>query len=262
MRKQALLAGLPFLPLPVLVYQMGKVGSSTIFHTLRASGIPAAHVHVLLPENVDKWVVKKRPNRWEVRFRRILSHRIREGREPVRLVTLVRDPIGQNFSSYFQNFGRTQGDRFGEEDWVGLSADEIIRQYREGYPKTTAVRYFERELMPMTGIDIYRQPFPHEQGYQVLRQGRFSLLVLHVETPDRVKLEALNTFLGTKIPALVQRNHSLNKPYASLYAESKRRLKLPRGTVTRLLDSAYCRHFFTEAERRHLFDRWAEGEGP
>lgn len=258
MRKQALLAGLPFLSLPVLVYQMGKVGSSTLFHTLKSSGIRAAHVHVLLPENVDKWVVKKRPNGWEVRFRRIVARRIRGGREPVRIVTLVRDPISQNFSSYFQNFGRAQGDRFGEVDWGGLSADEIIRQYREDYPKTTAVRYFERELMPMTGIDIYRQPFPHEQGCQVLRQGRVSLLVLRVETPDQVKLEALNAFLGTEIPALVQRNHSLNKPYASLYAESKARLKLPRATVEELVDSKYSRHFYTEEERSRMFERWTE----
>ncbi len=258
---KALIVQLPFVRLPVLVYQMGKVGSTTIYETLKESGISSTHIHVLLPKNLD-WV----RNDCEVkgiatpddRFRRVLARQIRKRRKQVRIITLVRDPISQNFSSFFQNFERVSGRMIRKGDEANFDIDEIVTLYRSDYSKTTAVKFFDNELGPSTGIDVYRTSFPHEKGYQILQDGPVSLLILRVDTPDSEKVSAINEFLGTSLNELKQKNISSEKAYADLYAQFKKKLKLPRDTVAELVDSKYCRHFFTERERAELFDRWVE----
>lgn len=258
---RTLLARLPFAPLPVLVYQMGKVGSSTIYHTLKENGIPATHIHVLLPSNLD-WVQKdcaaKGVTAPDDRFRRVVAKQIQKRRKRVLIITLVRDPISQNFSSFFQNFERESGKKVKRGEEANLNVEEIVEQYRRDYPKATAIGFFDNELGASTGIDVYQTPFPHERGYQILEDGPVSLLILRVDTPDSNKVLAINEFLGVSIPELLQRNVSSEKAYSALYSQFKKKLRLPRETVVELVDSKYCRHFFTEAERKELLDRWAE----
>lgn len=251
-------AWLPFVPLPVLVYQMGKVGSRSIYETLVASGIRALHVHVLHPKNLDKVKERIAVNVYEDRFRRLMTALVRWSWKRVRVITLVRDPVSQNFSAFFQNFERDAGRNLRPEDWATIDAGEAVDRYRNTYPKTAGIHYFDRELGPVTGIDIYSSPFPFAKGYQILKRGRVSVLVLRIDTPDPVKLAAVNEFLGTSIPALLERNVSEDKDYAELYARFKQRLKLPRATVEELVDSKYCRHFYTEEERSRMFERWTE----
>jgi len=240
---------------------MGKVGSSTIYYTLKENGIPATHVHVLLPSNLD-WVRKdcaaKGVPAPDDRFRRAVADQIQKRRKKVRIITLVRDPVSQNFSSFFQNFERESGKKVRKGEQTNFNVDEIVEQYRRDYPKATAIGFFDNELGASTGIDVYRSPFPHKNGYQIIEEGPISLLILRVDAPDSDKVRAINEFLGTQIQELKQKNISSEKAYSDLYAQFKKKLKLPRTILSELLDSKYCGHFFTDEEREDLLERWAE----
>lgn len=64
-----------------LIYQMGKVGSLTVFKSLEALGIQATHTH-------DHRLAQD-----------IISNRTR----PLYVITGVREPLARNISAFFQN---------------------------------------------------------------------------------------------------------------------------------------------------------------
>ena len=78
--------------IPVLVYQMGKVGSSSVTNSLlrHYSGI-VLQAHYFNSNHKD-WRVG-RLYRWVI-----------EEDNPLRIISLTREPIGRNVSAFFQNF--------------------------------------------------------------------------------------------------------------------------------------------------------------
>lgn len=255
---EIIMRSLPFVPIEVLVYQMGKVGSSTIYATLKNSGIRSMQVHQLLPENLDKTAKIRGVKARDDRYCRAVSKVLKGRRRQVRIITLVREPISQNYSAYFQNFARLSGNSMDTADSWKLDVDVVVENYLSNYVNMAATHFFDKEFGPVTGIDVYSFPFPHELGYQIIKEGPISVLILRVDTPDGIKTAAINEFLGTSIPELVKSNVSEEKLYAKLYADFKTRLQLPQGTVDCFLNCRYTRHFFTSEERRKLAERWTE----
>src|SRR5262245_22896629 len=94
----------------VLVYQMGKVGSGSVMHALKAEAVPAFHVHNLAPDQLARSGALHRNafGRFDIDYTWYigcaLSRRIQAappGRR-FRVITLVRDPIAREVSGIFQ----------------------------------------------------------------------------------------------------------------------------------------------------------------
>ena len=99
---------------PIITYQMGKVGSSTVQASLVAVDPerPIYHVHFLNPARVreieqqrrnyfgtEKISLLRRP--WLSEF---LFKQIRKQNRNWKIVTLVREPIARNISTFFEIF--------------------------------------------------------------------------------------------------------------------------------------------------------------
>ena len=91
---------------PILIYQMGKVGSSSIYFSLKSLYSNTYHVHTLnskiLANLKAQYNVKDRglPGHWSASDM-ILSNNLLA--EPLKIITLVREPINRNFSAFFEN---------------------------------------------------------------------------------------------------------------------------------------------------------------
>lgn len=80
-------------PLPILIYQMGKVASRTIYKSLLYTpGMQVFHVH-----RIGKDV---HPNLYE---------RVARFGHPAKIITLVREPISRNISDFFQHLDQYCG---------------------------------------------------------------------------------------------------------------------------------------------------------
>src|SRR4051812_540398 len=96
---------------PVLVYQMGKVGSSSITGALsRIPGLEVHQVHRLNVSNIERVQEAHRRRGWPLppgdeQGLQVIEKYIRP-RVPLRIVTLVRDPIARNISYFFQNLDK------------------------------------------------------------------------------------------------------------------------------------------------------------
>ncbi len=107
------------------------------------------------------------------------------------------------------------------------------------------------------GIDVYQTPFPVDQGYTVISEGRINLLVLRCELDDRTKARAIGDFLGLDEFEIVRSNVASDKSYAGQYAEFKRRIRIPPALLDQMYNSKFARHFYSSEERQRFRALWS-----
>ena len=271
---------------PILVYQMGKVGSSSIRNSLFRSRDPRTRLvlmshefypirnrdvqridieadlrpYVIAEIEHDKQVFqrfsRKKRRGWRFRERfytqRIYQAYVKPG-GPLRVITLVREPVANNISMFFEVFDHYAQTTF---EASTMSVDEMIALFLDRYMHRRPLTWFDAELKTTLGIDVFRHPFDTELGYAVIRQENVALLVLKMELDDHAKAEAVAGFLGLQDLELVRSNVSRHRPHGDAYAEFRRRIRVPARLLEDLYESKYARHFYSESERAAFRQRW------
>jgi hypothetical protein len=270
---------------PILIYSVGKVGSSTVAEALAARGLGASlyHLHWLTPARLRRdaelqraAAARHRGTPLEAHFRpryvwrgEFLRERVQgppPGGGSWRIVTLVRDPLARNVSAFFQNLpllGYDVAARPGprSEDEVDALLALFARTYLrpggadaiDGDPLT----WFDEELAAVFGTDVYAAPFPVERGFAIHEGARARVLVLRLEDLDRCAAAAFEAFLGLRGLALRREQGAEDKAYAALYRRFRERLRVPDDALERFYGSRYARHFYSDAERARFRARWA-----
>ena len=255
---------------PIIIYQMGKVGSSSIKYTL-SKLFPDRWVtscHILTPENfekqaqylTDRGVDPANPETQLLRVEgeRIYQLVIQEQRKAF-FITLVRDPIMFNFSRYFQNLNVFFPD---VENLHELPVERLVDRFWEDmrtpshYDWGHALRWFDQEIKPVLGIDVYEHSFPREQGYMSVANKRADLLVLKTEIPDERKTHAISEFLQIPDFEIQRANEGHQKAYADAYEAFKRQIVVPEVELNQLLDSRFMHHFYTDDEIDAIYRKW------
>lgn len=274
---------------PILIYQMGKVGSSSIRNSLFRCQDPRTRLVLMSHEyfpvrNRDPDRIAIEPEYREMLAREIaheqhvyqqfslrqrLGWRFREkfyaeriykswvqSRHPVRAITLVREPVANNISMFFQIINQYLGTDIEPSE---CDVDELIDVFIKNYMHSRPLTWLDAEIKTNFGIDVYQTPFPVDQGYTVISGGRISLLVLRCELDDRTKALAIGDFLGLDEFEIVRSNVASEKSYARQYAEFKQRIRLPPALLDQMYDSKFARHFFSREERDIFRERWSGG---
>jgi hypothetical protein len=116
--------------------------------------------------------------------------------------------------------------------------------------------WFETELRPALGLNVYETPFPTGRGYSQYQNSLARVLLYRFEQLPRLG-PILEKFLDCKVPELVNRNLGTSKEYAKVYQEVKESLTLPMDFVDGILNTTLMRHFYSETDREGLKQRWA-----
>lgn len=268
---------------PVLVYQMGKVGSSSIRNSLLLHGVrPVLHFHSFLPvrdfdaatapvddahrDDLRKEIAQERRAFASATSRQRLDMRYREwaynrrpyrwfvvDKRPADVITLVRDPVAANISMFFQLFERYTGRQYAPGRF---STAELVRTFRATYPHARPLTWLDAELKAHLGIDVYGTPFDREKGRAVIERANFRLLVLKCESADDAKRAALEEFLGLEGLELVRSNAAKGKDYAAQYRDFTRHMLFDEAFLDGMYRSKYARHFYDEDELARFRARW------
>jgi hypothetical protein len=246
----------------VLVYQMMKVGSSTITAALRAfGGLSVFQVHLMNADNINRWGVALRKFPL-ARFQTgidtgtLLYKGLIESGLKLKIISLVRDPIARNCSFYFHNLDillQTED----AHDNVELS--RLVGEFQNKFNHHGCLNWFDSEFKPVLGVDIYQHPFPHDAGHTRIQTDRYDILVMRSELDDASKKRCVEEFLGIEGLTLAPKNVGSEKPYAAAYRKFLDALELPEAYVNEMLDSKYTRHFFSPDEIAALRARWLRG---
>ena len=258
---------------PLLIYQMGKVASATLHHSLRAAPeLAVFHVHRMSPANIERdraayarrGITLSPDNALGLALHERLCGADSDGPRsgpPARIVTLVREPIGRNVSAFFQNL-----DRFvaRPDAHATLSTDELREAFVERFPHDEPLTWFDHEWGPVLGLDPWRYPQPRDRGWQHVTVGRWDLVWMRHDLPDADKLRLLQR--AWELPGLdaavehpVVRNRAADKPYAAAYARFLAQVRLPEALVEAAYASRYATHFLPADERARLRRRWLTG---
>lgn len=264
---------------PLLVFQMGKVGSSSIAGSLSANLVnhQVFQIHFLSDAWINRVVdqyrqaskVTGRPSIDDhVLASRYLSHRLKRRRKGERLnvISLVRDPVARNISSFFQAFPIYMANAITIDDANGvrgIRTDELVRLFQEEFGEdrhAVPTTWFQTHLQPAFDIDVFVTPFDHGKHYQIIENERARVLLLRAEDLDTALIPAVREFLGIELPAVAHRNRADDKAYAGTYRAFKDELKLTESYVDGLYNTPFMQHFYTAAEMTSFKQRWLDKE--
>lgn len=246
---------------PVLVYQMGKVGSRAVFEALAALPVrpPALyHFHELCGLDALEQALVRLGDAPA----RALEH-VREAQavrasflagDPFhwKVITLVRDPVARNVSSFFYDITRYVPDFYERTP----SSAELLEAFLTRPDHDTPLAWFEQQAEPLLSLDIYAAPFPREQGYALLRSERVDWLTLRAEELATRIAPAVHTLLGIPDFACAKTNAGEDKPYAVAYQRFLSGAQLPAEYLDRVYGSRLARHFYDASERECMRRRW------
>lgn len=259
----------------IVVHQMGKVASNTVYKSLKCLEplLPVFHTHSLNYKQIEKisklLIYPKFVGSYEhlidslslLTMLQLDLASTSEQKRDWKIITLVREPIDRNISAFFQNLSleklfpsfTTHGQICEEE--VDQAIELFLREYSHHLP----LNWLDSEIKEVFGIDTFNNaPFDHEKGFQVMEKDNYSVLIIRVEDLNRCCSEAMKDFLNISDFNLRQVNVSSNKKYSSIYKEFKKRIHLPDDYISQMYNSKYATHFYSPSEIREFISRWTK----
>jgi hypothetical protein len=271
---------------PVLVYQMGKVGSTSLATALRTC-LPSVEVrscHALdeatlvrseawlaadagVPAELAAAIAAERHEARAVRARLLA------GGPRWRILTLTREPIAHLVSVLFHHhelYARLAGvdGASGVDGVAGLHrfAIDAWRRWHAGGQKALdparaslflAHTWFEREFGRVLDVDVRATPPDRRRGYTRLRATRADIVLARFEDLGWAAADVIAAVCGARGIVLPALNRGDDKPSARLYQRFLDRCRFPAPLVDAIYATPYARHFYTDAERAALARRWA-----
>ena len=256
---------------PVLIYQMGKVGSTSIQTSLSALKLPSIHAHFLswrslkevenyyltiphaiIPEHIDR----------SKRLRALMDETW--GRIRWKVITLVRDPVARTISDVFQNLAFTEPQMNGlaEKDAAKRISACTLEQFHNFDEKRDYVcTWFDKEIKDVFNYDIYALEFSKIKGYQIFKARNADILVVKLEKLSECHRHAFQDFLGIPNLQLKTANVGTQKPYRRLYKNVLDRISIPQHYLECVYSTRFVKHFYTREEIQFFKRRWAGQPG-
>lgn len=222
----------------VVIYSLGKAGTSSIYEALRYSrDLEVRHLHYVseMPGEIDQWrfFEKKRAveaKRW-----------FNDGNTTI--ISLVRDPFSRSLSSVIQNYELYHKDN----DF----AKAIVENAR-----TISLNWWDEEFFKSMDWDVYRFPFNKNKGYSQYQLGFGNKLIIikstHISTVGfKVLMEELNIKLKEK-----RVNRSADKSVALRHSDILENFKFTKKDFDDISNSRFMKHFYSDKEIRDLKNYW------
>jgi len=253
---------------PILVHQMGKVGSTSLASELRKCSALALvyQTHFLSQQGFDEAIaVTEGWGRGESIHLKVSAQLMpyldlpKREEKPWRVVTSVRDPVARQLSDAYQNPQVVGLPRGVTPD--PLQVLEYLKQYFINFDETQdyACRWFQREIIDLLGVRVYESAFPVEQKYQILEQAGVRLLLFRVEDSEAVFNDkaAFNQWLGQSVDLNMSKaNSAADRASYESYKKVKADFKLPREVLEKVYSTQFARHFYGD-RREALIDSWS-----
>jgi len=255
---------------PILIYQMGKVGSTSVYRSLKKSAVkhPIFHIHWFSKEGLNRATVLKDDINdpiFNMHFRRCRLLRAKYDTNKIKkwtFITLVRDPIDREISNIFQDieiFHRhliNNKKQIKVEETLALVKNKIERNILD---VDYCLTWFDKEFNKALSFDVYDFPFDKKIGYTIIKYNQNDVLILKLEKLTDCFKEALKDFLDTNLYiGLVRANISDRKKYSSDVKIIRDNLKLSPEAIDRIYSKKFVNHFYSRQEINGFKKKWTE----
>lgn len=235
----------------VLILQPGKVGSNSVKYSLINRQINCLHAHMIS----DTFLGCDRLLRERVEGVKLLD----KSEETIKIISMIREPIGRDISFYFELF-------YGEytlHDCVKADTYKGVNDYLDKNSKVGEFgwifEWFYREIKGSFGIDVYQYDFDKVKGYQIIKKDNIELLLIKAEKLDDCQ-EIIGQFVGDEGFKLVNENVGFKKLYRFAYEKVKKTIRIPEYILDFYYKENKCMdHFYTSEEKKKFAQRWRKG---
>jgi hypothetical protein len=238
--------------MPVVTYATWRTASTSVHHAIRASGTwPAIKVHSLNPSyqlrSADGSRILAAAGE-HVGDRVVRRHALLRGRA-ARWVLLLRDPMSVALSMAAGGL---------DVDVAGIASPEELRSRVRSAPTWAIDSWLEHDVLASLGWSPFTMAFDADRGWAEATFRHGHVLVMRTDIPDSAKSEALSRFLAR--PVRVGRgNGSAEHGKASGHRDLRHALASEPGVVEAALSTAAAKHFWSDAQRTAMRDRWLPG---
>ncbi|ADH86465.1 Protein of unknown function NKWYS [Desulfurivibrio alkaliphilus AHT 2] len=257
----------------VLIYQYGRVASTSVYASVLAANLdmPVYHVHTLSSARAVEWIDRARRNGRRIDRNFVLGKllgevisKIGDGSypKPWKIISIFREPISVFVSLHFLN---------PKGQFV-----EVLEKYCEGN-KSPVIDYFQtlfdrddpsgwllsnwydEVFGEETGVNVYDHRFDVDQGYQIIKDDRFEILLLRFEDlSNGFKQGAAQLFgLGEDRFNLIHSHLHKNDKYHEIHEYVKNNLKLSRETCNKIYSTKFIKHFYSDDLIDRLTAKWS-----
>lgn len=253
----------------ILLYQMGKVASRSIEKSLINAGYNVWSPHVLKGvlnrqlfkykriykyiglKGMSKRIIKKLANNKKI----FLLKRAK----PLKIISLVREPISRNVSMFFQNIhipliniANSVDIRKQENSSINVLITEFFNKFNSHH----GIEWFDRELKAVFNVDVYNYDFDKMKGYTIINQDNISLLIIKLEMLELIGDKIIGDFIGNHNIKIQKTNTANVKWYSRVYNEFNQKIEYSDEYLDSLYNSKYMKHFYSEKEIKEFREKF------
>ena len=270
---------------PICIYTMGKVGSTSIYESLKEaySGSKIYNVEHLHRLNesylskresyVKKEIYKDRSKSkhlyeslvWKpLKFKKNIKLRY----DLVKWITIIREPVKRNISVFFQWLDfEEKNDSFVFKsrnhqfpfliETPKEDISELIDYFINKFDHGLHLKWLDEELNEVLGVNYLDIEFDHKKDYAIADsyQGNSNLLILKLESLDKTFGDSMNEFLEIQ-EKLLSKNEAKNKDLGDVYKVFNDQIKFPKDYLDKLYSSNYVKKFYSNSEIENFYSKW------
>ncbi|MFW8601260.1 putative capsular polysaccharide synthesis family protein [Desulfobacterota bacterium M19] len=258
----------------IFIWQMGKVGSSTILASIK----PYTSRYNWYHDYHDTAIKSDEPywqynNLIHSHSAKPIYHTLHHSDEEFIVISLVRDLLQRNISAVFQSMAdKIPGNdcfiapQRELENWdykricreikkkllyLNLS-DQLISWYDRLFKS-----HFYYPDVDRYHIDLYGVPFDRQRGFQVYdsKTTRIKFIIIRLENLNDLEAE-LGFFLGIRKFRLINNNIAEHKWYNKIYKQFKIMYKPTREELNHIYNSKFMKYFYTSEQIDRFISRW------
>ncbi|MFH7320746.1 putative capsular polysaccharide synthesis family protein [Desulfurivibrio sp. D14AmB] len=257
----------------ILIYQYGRVASTSLYTSLLAADLkfPVYHVHTISSHRASQRIakVKERGHRVDrymvlgkIIGEKIVSFGDSPPAQPWKIITVFRDPVSVMISLHFMNVSRYFADILGKNGELDTQkAIEHFQQITErDDPSGWAIStWFDDVFYDELGVDVYSHDFDKDRGYKIINDPRFDILLLRFENLDQAFNEGVAKLFNLdnhRIKLLHSHLHKDDK-YLDLQNYVKNNLKLSNSACDKIYSTKFAQHFYSPELISKLTKKWS-----
>ena len=244
---------------PIIIYQMGKVGSKTILRSLEKANIKnfIGHAHSLTWTNINQ----DNHQNIDTQYRQFLRQLIDKYSGSIRfkVISLVRDPVASFISNLFHNYKNYLPDlkRIDRETAIRNIKSCLLKNFCEFDEQRDYIcSWFDVHFRDVFSFDIFSVKFNTLKSYQIYSTKYSDLLIIKLEDLEKCHKQAFDEFLNISNFTLFPQNIGSSKWYADLYRQTLSQINIPEHLLDKIYSSRYSQHFYSEKELLNFRIKW------
>lgn len=248
---------------PILIYQVGKVGSSAIYVSLKEQikDIPVYQIHnISKAQELLNKDLKQDIKSGVSHFTMGIALKKKITKEPDirwKIIVGVREPISRWISDVFENIhGRYS---FLKNSDNSVNIEKTIQFIKETINEEPQEKWFNDELLVTFGVNLFDKPFTG--NYQIDHNEKIEVLVYKFENMQEYMPLIIKEFLNLKDFNLTTANVASQKSTAGEYKEVKKQLKFEVSFLDTFYENPIVSHFYTSKEIEAFKKQWGKSAG-